>query len=716
MKKLLLILFLPSVSFAGNLISSATWSESGNYKMAQQDYYPGGASSNTISRCWDGTTIKLFGAKGELLKWATYLIGGNSDATNVMVTISSFTGTGAALGSGFSAVAVSSTNVWDYSQRPYSLYKYSYLQMVGMNQVDQAWDPSEYDENQLPPRWRVPCTTNAKNQCIPNNPTYLFTNRSDHDKFYPDPAVPIEEYAISSFTVAHSSSQAIGGEVYVSTSLPAGTYTATLKVFEGASVSTTIPISLLVYNVTLPAKASIPVIANIPLTDPAGRINGNRFPANYFVDPYKTTMLRIGAFLHRHKVSIVGDVPPPTQDYPSTVFQKFVDGSAFTETYGLSANTGPGYNTPQTDYWIGTYGSWQSGNWSTTAISGANGYCTNVSSWTAFCLANNLRCKLYTTNDEADNATLAGIVNKLSTWSSTAPVCAVGGHTLPFLQTADLHDVKTNAPNVNAVTSTAWLGVSSNTWVADEALYQSRSSFTVGGYNSGLGTDSTFAEQEEGLGPREIMWGAKKTNQAFWFLWNGIYWNDVNNPGQGALNATWNGNAQNEDNVLHIAKNFGLDSFPSTDTIRGHFNTASFFSNFANGDGNYLYPGTDSVYTSQSFGFNGVIGSWRLNQLTRGIQDVDLINLAYAVNPSSTTAIINAQVQDVMYLRGCFDTSDCSYYYGPRPWSEVLDSWETQREALLQVAAGAAPPTPPANITNVILKGTIQFQGTMQVQ
>jgi len=705
MRRFILIgcFFLTSTAFAGNLISSATWSESGDYKMAREDKYPGNFSTNTISRCWDGTTIKLFGGKGELLTWATYLIGGTADATNVMVSISSFTGTGTALGSGFSAVAVSSSNVWDYSTRPYSLYKYSYLQLVGMGQHGQAWDPSEYDSQQVAPRWRRPSTLNGNNDSIPNGGT-LWTDRADHDKFYPDPAVPIEEFGISSFTVSASSSQAIGGEVYISTALPAGTYTATLTVTEGVSVSTTIPISLLVYNVTLPGTATLPVIADLGLADLSMRLTGTRFPTSYFADPYLTNSLRVGAFLHRHKIIAIGDQPASTQDYPSALYSKFIDGTAYTPTYGYG--NGPGAGAGDKFYMVGTYGGWQSVNWSTTTVTnGSTGYCDNVSSWTYYCQNNNLNCQLYTSNDEASTTILGGEVNTLSTWSSTATACANGGHRLPFLQTGTLPTVESSAPYVNTVLSTSWLEYSSATWVTAESLYNTSSTHSAGGYNAGgPGTDSLFNMQEEGLGPREVMWGAYATSQKYWFLWEINYWNDSNNSGQ--TNNGWNANAANDNNMFNLAKDFGYDSYPSTDPVKGHLGFG-----FSNGDGNMLYPSTDTVYASPSYGFNGVIGSWRLNQLTRGIQDVDIINAAYAVNPSSTTALVNQQVQDVMYKRQCFTMGDCSYSYGPRPWNENLNSWETTRESLLQIAAVATTTSTTETFTGTCqMKGVVTFK------
>jgi hypothetical protein len=691
-KVLCIVFLLPSFSHAGHLISSMTWTEDGGYKMAQQDSLPfvGGifCSTCTISRAWDGTTIKLFGAKGELLTWVTYLIGGASNATNVMVAISSFTGTGSAVGSGFSAVAVSSSNVWDYTTRPYSIYKYSYLQQLGINKEGAGWDPTEYEERQLPLRWRVPCTVNGNNDCLPNGGTQLFSVRADANKFYPDPAVPIEEFAISSFTVFASSSQAIGGEVYISTSLPAGTYTATLTVTEGVAISTTIPINLLVYNVTLPPVSSMPVIADVGFSDLDVRLTGNPFPASENVDPYLTNHKRVAAFLHRKKVIMMGMPNVPGQDFPDSEWQGHIDGTGFIESNGLSPNTGPGYGVGDKVLVVGAYGSWQSASWSTQTVSGVSGYCTNVSSWTFYCTNNNLRCELYTPLDETSNANLAGEIQTLAVWSTTAPACASGGHTLPFFQTANLNNALANAPNVSDVASTSWIGPnttgSSATWVTNETFYQQSSTHAVWGYNSGVGVDSVLPTQEAGVGPREAMWGAYKTNQSGWFLWKINYWTDSNNGGQSQNG--FNADTNNRNNLYVNSKTFGYDIYPTTSPILGHtgFNFAS--------DGVMLYPSTDTVTTGFQpvYGFNGVIGSWKLNMLSRGIQDVDIIKLAFARNPSQTTTLVNNLIQDVMYLRQCFTLADCTYVYGDRPWSENRDLYETTRETLLQIAAGVA--------------------------
>jgi hypothetical protein len=201
------------------------------------------------------------------------------------------------------------------------------------------------------------------------------------------------------------------------------------------------------------------------------------------------------------------------------------------------------------------------------------------------------------------------------------------------------------------------------------------------------------------------MWGAWKYKQKYWYLWEINYWNDSNNGGQ--TQNGFNANTSGDNNLFNISKDFGYDNYPSTDAVFGHTGF-----DFANMDGNMIYPGTDEVYNNPSYGFNGVIGSWRLNELTRGIQDADIIALAYSINPSSTTAIVNTIVQNALWTNQCFTLLDCTYTYGDRPWDEKENDYETQREALEQIiVAGIPPPSPVAT-----LNGKITLKGKMVIQ
>lgn len=682
------------------------WAEDGGYKMAQQDSAPTTGISE-ISRQWDGHSINLFGGKGELLTGVLYAIDGNvNDATNVTVSLSSFSSLSG--GTGFASVAVSSSNVWDYTTRPYSLYKYNYTQIIGLDVNGPSWDPSEYEERQVPTRFQVPCTVNVNNDCIPDNPTWLWSNRPDQNKFYPDAAIPIEEFP-SGFTIPKSSSQALGYEVYISTNLAPGNYTSTLTVFEGAAISTQIPVNLIVYNMTLPPTATVPVIGFVQPADINLRINGTEFPANQFVDPYLTSKLRVAAFLHRHKITEIGDQPSSTTDFPSVEYQKHIDGSAFTSTYGYG--NGPGAGVGDKFYMVGTYGNWASANWSTSTVTGANGFCTNISSWTSYCNSTGLNCDIYTYNDEAATPFQLLQSNILSTWVSTATACIpASGPRIGYFQTGEIPILVSSAPYANVVASTQWLGASSATWNTLETQYQTQVSTTVAGtqtwgYNSGINTPTMFSGMDMGLDPRALMWSMFKTNQAGWFLWNTTQWVDNNNPGQSQNG--FNANTAGNNNLFVISKTYGYDNFPSTSASRGHTGFG-----FTNRDGNLVYPGKDTVYTgsNQNYGFNGAIGSWRLNMLTRGIQDVDLFKQAYVVNSSSTTALVNSAIQNVMWYTQCFTLADCTYSYGPKQWSENPNLYETIRESLEQIISAPGALAKPKLTGGVKVRGQVYYQ------
>jgi hypothetical protein len=189
------------------------------------------------------------------------------------------------------------------------------------------------------------------------------------------------------------------------------------------------------------------------------------------------------------------------------------------------------------------------------------------------------------------------------------------------------------------------------------------------------------------------------------FIWETNYWNDSNNSGQSQC-CGYNANASNDNNLFKNSKTFGYDVYPTTNTANGH--TGFDFGS----DGVLMYPATDSIF-SPNFGFNGVIGSWKLNMLTRGIQDVDLLKQANAIDPTTTATLLNNVIQDVMYLRQCFTLADCTYVYGDRPWSEDRNVYETTREALLNIIASANPiPAVPAHTT---INGTVQMNGKVNL-
>jgi len=90
-----------------------------------------------------------------------------------------------------------------------------------------------------------------------------------------------------------------------------------------------------------------------------------------------------------------------------------------------------------------------------------------------------------------------------------------------------------------------------------------------------------------------------------------------------------------------------------------------------NGNGVLFCPSSDNVYPTYSYGITGPIASLRLRHWRRGIQDVDYLTLANAINPAATANLVNQMVPSVLWEQQCVDPRcDCSYSYSPISWSK----------------------------------------------
>ena len=165
---------------------------------------------------------------------------------------------------------------------------------------------------------------------------------------------------------------------------------------------------------------------------------------------------------------------------------------------------------------------------------------------------------------------------------------------------------------------------------------------------------------------REQPWGQYKKKIDRWFWWEATYYDD-NQQGLGTVD------------LFNSADTFGTaTSDPSYGTSGG-----------ANGNGVLLYPGTDTAFPSSSYGIAGPIASLRLKHWRRGLQDVDYLTLAAAVDASAVSALVDKMVPSVLWEQQCHDpASDCSYTYAPASWSDDPDDWESARAALAHIIDG----------------------------
>jgi hypothetical protein len=678
-RKFLLILLLASPAYGANL--TTFWANDGSEKIARQDIYPDGDVSKTLTTNWDGDTASTFGGRNETVSLVLYMKAGASAATEVTVVVSSLTGPS---GDGIVSVEVSSMNVYNWENRPIEVFYARYLQIEGMSQL--MMEPSEYDAYHYPPRFRRPCTVNVNGACAPDGGT-LFTDRPDHNKFYPEILVPWEAVRHSSFTVAASSSQAIWIDYYIAKNKTPGVYRGSITVKEGVTVSTTIPVELTVKGFTLPDAPNFKSVINVGRSDIAWRHYGTRDAddtANQLA-----TRNRYHQFLKRHKMSSMGG-ESVAQDYPTAEFTAKLNGSLYSNASGYY--NAPGVDTPDPYFSIGTYGAWQSGaGWSTT---NAATFCTKVNAWANWFAANSPTTVswLYLTDEPADLTD----TNKWSTWMSTS--CAQNAsYRVKSMVTASHVGVNSGATYLQFPFSTTYMSASSttiNTTVSSYTTHQDAAWY----YNTYTPFTGLSMTEAGGYEPREVPIGFYKKNVMNWFFWESTYWTGSNN---GYCRTP------DDNDIWNDAQTFGCSSALAYNTVKGMTDYQ-----FANGDGVLMYPGKDTYDTANSYGLNGPFASWRLKMFRRGIQDVDYFVMANEANPTATTTALNVLVGGkVAWEYNCFSLGDCSYGYGPRGFSEDASDYEAQRLVLADLIPSGA-----TGSTSTSLTGSIIFGGGVTIR
>lgn len=678
----LALLLVPTFSHALNI--SSFWVSDGGDKIPREVFYPHGApsSTTTITTTWDGRQVNIFSARGETAHFMPVMIfNSGSSATNVMVTMSSMT---CDSGDSIVSVAVSSLNVTDTTTRPIQVFS-AWDNIISSGMSNFPYGRDEYEERQYPEDMRVPCTITA-GHCIPDGGTDLWVNRPFHYKHLPVAWIPIEEYAASSQTFTTGTSHSYFVDIYVSSNIPATQCHGALRAYEGATLSTSAPVELKIYNFVMPATPSMTEIADVGNDDTTGRLQGVRGVSQPLTGNNLAAVTHVMQLLKAHNVIGIGDNPDSSNnDFPSQEYNRYLNGSAFTSALGYG--NARGINTPSNFYMIGTYssGSNWNGAWSqtnaTTFSTVASSYAFNIHQ-----INPSAKVGLYGQDEVSDQTSN----EKWATWLSTNTSWTTSTHINMFI-TADLVKAKTSAPHANYPASTNTFGNgtsnSSTTWQNAANAYQVGPDSAVWRYNGGaIGQGMVFVYEDNPYIVEANYWG-------YWqklcpngvcsgghFDYESNYWRNADNPGG------CSGGINNDLDLFNDGCTFGYRS--STDTVWGEDGFQ-----FSQGDGVLIFPGTDFVYANPSFGFNGAIATVNLKAMRQGVDDVDIINAAYAINPSSTTALIAQMYPQSLWSVTCFDPLDCTYSYGDRSWSYGPNNWVNARQRMLIIASSGSSPT-----------------------
>jgi len=630
---------LPASAAAG---LTAIWANTGEDKVTRDELRATNGATVTNS-VWDGTKISIFGGRNEVVSFNVILEAGSSGASNVTVSFNSLTGPS---GAKIASAQATGDGVFSWTGRNIELFYVRYLQINGLSLVSY---PTNVDERQVPQRFERPWSGNGV-------AAGGWTSRPDHNKYYPEIAVPLE--LVPNFNITAGQNQSIWVDVYIPKTVAPGNYAGQFLVQVNGQ-TTTLPVFLQVYNFTLPDTPNSKTMVVFDSSNINQRFLGSTYVVPDSAAGSKASLLRNRYIMlaHRHRISLIGDSPgndcDQPGDQPCPDWTPRLTGSLFSSANGYD---GPGVGVGNNVYSIGTYGAW---SWNTGTEADMNTHTNNWATW----LNQNvpgIDYFLYL-DDESTNYT------QTQTWAQWILNNPGPGNQIRSMATLSLVTAASQAPALDIPTSTLWEGITSQ-WDPLDTTYANDARKRFYMYNGHKPASGSFAIEDDGIALRELAWGQYKKHINRWYFWQSTYYNNS----QGSMGQT---------NVFENAQTFGTNS--SVDPVLGATGW-----NYSNGDGVLFYPGTDTLFPSDSYGVDGPFASLRLKYWRRGIQDVDYLTLAAAINPTTTQTIVNNTVPKVLWEYGVDNPADPSYVHSAISWSNDPNVWEAARAQLAGIIAG----------------------------
>ncbi len=642
------------------------WANNGEDKVTREDMRATHNSTAVYNSTWDGTSVSLFGARNEVVAFNLLLESPAVASRQVQVQFSRLNGPG---GATITSKAAAGNGLFDWTGRNIELFYVRYLQIRGISRM--GYD-NYYDERHVPERFRRPHvgpTANANSGWV---------DRPDHDKYYPDIAVPLE--AQGPFTVAANTSQSVWCDIYIPKTATPGLYTGTITVTSDGDLPRQVPVALRVRNFSLPDEPNSLTMLYMG----EGEVNERYLNQSWTIPGtplfYQSMAIinRHAQLAHRHKISLIG-ADGGTIDRMDDAWTDRLSGALYTPARGYD---GPGVGVGNNVYAIGAYGSWSPPIDSSSETSMQGGTDAWVNWFTGKGFSTPTEYFLYLMDESSDYATQ----EKWSRWINNNPG---PGQRLMSLATISLPTAREKVPSLDIPCSPAKFGIS-ELWQKAADQTTAAGSKRLYSYNGMRPVTGIFMTEEDGVGLRMIPWGQYKKGIQRWFYWESTYY--VNYQAYGSSSPLA------RRNLFQQAQTFGV--FGGSDPVQGETG-----SQYSNGDGVLLYPGTDQLYPADSYGLAGPIASLRLKYWRRGIQDVDYLSLAKAINPTRTAEIIAAMVPKFYWEFGVADASDPTYLLSDISWSTNPDVWEGARAELADIIENGST-------GSLFLTGTVTYNGS----
>jgi hypothetical protein len=657
---------LTAESLAANSGLSAIWANNGEDKIVQSQLRASQNPSKVVNSLWNGHKISLFGARNEVVNFNLILEASKASADAVSVDFRSLSGPG---GAEISSPPPDKATIFDWTKRNIELFFVRYLQIKGLSYFAYNSGSSGFDERIVPKGLQRPWKGDGYKPA-----KGLWTDRPNHDAFYPDIAIPLE--LNPSFKVAQGTNQGIWVDIYIPTGSAPGVYTGTVKVMEGKAVTKEIPVELTVRNFALPDMPNSKTMLFFSLSDVGRRLTGIKFveigtPQFKVAEHAAVTALQIA---HRHKISLITDWQASTTDHPSETIAEALTGKMFTPAQGYG---GPGVNTGINIYTVLGYGGfrafWKSPGEADVSKEDIWKHSDNWENWFQKHSPSTDRF-LYLCDECFGNGGGPGPkqVDQWAEWMKENPGI---GKNLKSFATITLDVAAEKEPHVDYIANTS-LGNGNTTpdtrvlMTKSIATIRSRPGTKIMFYNPGRPGSGTFVTEDDGVALREVPWAQYKKGIDRLFYWQSTYYWDFQN------------NGKPETNVFEHAATFGGDQY-NPDDVRGEYNQGH-----TNGEGVLFYPGTDVLYPKDSYGVDGMFASLRLKYWRRGIQDVDYLTLAAAIDPVQTRKIVDRMIPRVFW-----DYKDLGgWIIDDISWSINPDDWEAARAQLAKIIEKGAPP------------------------
>jgi hypothetical protein len=511
---------------------------------------------------WANDRINLFGGRNEIVAFQIIIQAGKNGASGVNVIISNLVnGTSVIPGS-----ATGPSDPFDYRGRFVELFTEHYLNMV----------------KRSPPLWFFSETA---------APSAYYTG------WVPDCLIPFSVppgKGGAPFSIEPNMNQGVWVDILIPENTASGLYEGIAEITASDSIIKSIPISLNVYDFTLPDS--------IHIKNMFGYYPGyiaRRHGVDRWSEAYYDLELKYHQLAHRHRVDLVTEVR--NLEEMTGYYKRYYTGEAYMEKYGYQ---GPGENTGNTTFSIGYGGSFPEEYGGSVDKMNKDDWWTGSDAWENWFIQNapGVERHKYLFPDEPDWKGPTGMkgtgsmdtIRMQATWShtNTGP-----GRNIPTLVTNKIIPGLKGYVDFWSVSSQEWtLNLIPEEIASERALGHKFGIYN--GFRPGMGAVVSDADAVEFRVMPWIVWKYKIDQ---YFYWSTTFWTDLN-----------------------------------------VFNNPLTYENRINGDGTFFYPGQDHLFPKESRELAGPLSSIRAKNWRRGAQDFEYLWLAEKMGlKSQVDAIVN---------------------------------------------------------------------------